>query len=225
MLAEIFSTYRKTVNYHEVPSEESSIHDGEKSTVNKDRGIDSLRCYLIAILISTLAVLATILASLLGKQISGVDSHGKTWVSCGNSTAEALANACHFDPMLISWVPEACHFKEPGDEYDVSDFNWYLDEQQTQPVSPDDIKSGNYTHVFTDGSHHDQHCIYTWRKLSIALMKRLPLLDSKTADFHHSTHCAKGLRGIVKESQQGISTYSKFYSSVPLLFSDCVPLF
>jgi hypothetical protein len=224
MMGAVFSINREKTHYHGVPSEESPFHDGEKLIVERD-DTRSLRRYLIAILISILALFVVIFAGLLGKRISEVDDHGETWVSCGNSSAEAIENGCHFDPMLISWVPEACYFKEPGDEYDVGDFDWYLDENKSHPVSVEDINSGHYTHVFTDGSHHDQHCIYTWRKMSIALMKRLPLLDSKTADFHHSTHCAQSVRGIVKESKQGISTYSKFYSSVPLLFADCVPLF
>ncbi|KAH8811046.1 hypothetical protein F5884DRAFT_781046 [Xylogone sp. PMI_703] len=127
--------------------------------------------------------------------------------------------------MLISWVPSACYIPEPGDEYDVAEFQWFYDENKTQPVPPDEIRNGEYTHVFTDGTHHDQHCIYTWRKLSIAIEKRLPLLDSKTADFHHSTHCAKSVRGVVQDALKSVDVYSKYYSSVPRLFAECVPLF
>jgi hypothetical protein len=223
---DIFSIHPKQVTYHAISSEDSSLHDGENLSVDKPPGIRPLCRYLIAILISTLgtlAVLAAVLVILFRNRISQIGNHGKPEVSCGNSSAEAIENGCLFDTGLVSWVPEACYFKEPG--FEVSDYKWYLDQQQTVPVSAEDIRCGNFTHVYTDGSLHDQHCIYAWRKLSIALNKRLPLLDSKTANFWHSTHCAKGISGVIKESAQGISTYSNFYSSVNVLYTVCVPLF
>jgi len=87
------------------------------------------------------------------------------------------------------------------------------------------VRAANYTHIFTDGSHHDQHCIYTWRKSAIAIERRLLLLDTKTADFHHSTHCAKTLRGVVRDSLHNADPYKGTYSSVPLAFAGCVPFF
>ena len=209
-------------------SEDASLHDVEKLSVDIPPGIRSL-CrslfrYLIAILISTLAVLAVVLLVILfGNQILQIGNHHKPRLSCGNSSAEAIANGCHFDTGLVSWVPEACYFKEPG--FEVSDYKWYLDQQQTVPVSPEDIRWGNFTHVYSNGSLHDQQCIYAWRKLSIALDKRLPLLDSKTASNWHLTQCANGISTIITESAQGVSTYSKYYSSMNVLYTECVPLF
>lgn len=215
--------FSKQVTYHKISSEDSSVHDAEKLNVNIYPGIQSLRRYIIAISISTLAVLAAVLALLFRNLISPIENHGKTWVSCGHSPAEAVKNGCHFDPGLFSWVPDACYSKEPG--FELSDFQLYLDTARTVPVSVDDIIDGNFTIVYADGSLHDQHCIYTWRKLSIALMQRLPLIDSKTANFWHSTHCAGEISAVIAESAQGISTYSKYYSAMALLYTDCVPLF
>jgi hypothetical protein len=209
--------------YHKISSEDSSVHDAEKLSINIYPGIQSLRRYLIAISISTLAVLAAALVVLFRNQTSPIENHGKTWVSCGHSPAEAVANGCHFDIGLFSWVPDACYFKEPG--FELSDFQLYLDPQLTVPVPTDDIIDGNFTIVYADGSLHDQHCIYTWRKLSITLMQRLPLIDSKTANFWHSNHCAGEISTVIAESAHGISTYSKFYSAMASLYTDCVPLF
>jgi hypothetical protein len=39
------------------------------------------------------------------------------WASCGNSSAEARENGCHYEPMQRSWIPDACYFSEPGEEY------------------------------------------------------------------------------------------------------------
>jgi hypothetical protein len=214
--------YPRQVTYHKTSSEDSSVHDAEKLSVDICPSIQLLHRYLIAILISTLAVLAAALAIIFSNQISQID-HSKKWVSCGHSPAEAVANGCHFDPGLFSWVPEACYSKEPG--FELSDYKLYLDPQQTVPVSVEDIRDSHFTHVYANGSLHDQHCIYTWQKLSIALMQRLPLIDSKTANFWHSTHCAEEISTVIAESAQGISTYNKFYSSTALLYTDCVPLF
>jgi hypothetical protein len=221
---DIFSIFSKQVTYQGISSEDSSsLHGGEKLNVDIPPSIRSLFRYLIAILISTLAVLAAVLVILFRNPILQIGNHGKPGISCGNSSAEAVANGCHWDIGLFSWVPEPCYFKEPG--FDVSNYKWYLDQQQTMPVPWEDVRYANFTHVYTDGSLHDQHCIYTWRKLSIALDKRLPFLDSKTANFWHSNHCAMGISAVINESVQGISTYNKTYSSMAMLYTVCVPLF
>jgi hypothetical protein len=44
-------------------------------------------------------------------------NEGEQWASCGNSSAEARENGCHYEPMQRSWIPDACYFSEPGEEY------------------------------------------------------------------------------------------------------------
>jgi hypothetical protein len=51
------------------------------------------------------------------------------------------------------------------------------------------------------------------------------MLDTKSADFHHSTHCAKGVRGIVRDAFNKVDMYKGTYSAVPLAFTGCIPLF
>ena len=43
--------------------------------------------------------------------------NGMQWVSCGNSSAEARRNGCHYEPMQRSWIPDACYFSEPSEDY------------------------------------------------------------------------------------------------------------
>jgi hypothetical protein len=190
-------------------------------------GWQRARRYFIAILISIVGLAAVIFIKDFSNKTGTASekSHNFDWTPCGNTSAEARFNNCHFDPMLISWVPEACYIAEPGEEYDISEFKWFADEKRTQPIDMNLVQSGDYDHVFTDGSHHDQHCIYTWRKLSIALERRLLMLDTKTADFHHSTHCAKMVRGVVHDALNMVDGYKGTYSSIPLAFQGCVPLF
>jgi hypothetical protein len=148
------------------------------------------------------------------------------WVSCGNSSAEARAAGCHYEPMQRSWIPDACYFKEPSEEYDpFSDRKWFFDANLTQQITGEDLNKlrvgddlNAYTHYF-----HNEHCVYCWRKLAIAVEKRLPMIDSKSADFHHSTHCATMVMQELYEI--GIDQFdTRFETHSPLMFQTCVPL-
>ncbi|KAK6614534.1 hypothetical protein H4I96_00855 [Botrytis cinerea] len=71
---------------------------------------------------------------------------------CGRTPADAVKNGCHFEPMLSSWVPEACYFTDEGD-YDVfEDLPWYSDPFLRQPLNTTEmmnVRAGNYGHVYT----------------------------------------------------------------------------
>lgn len=148
------------------------------------------------------------------------------WISCGNSSAEARAAGCHYEPMQRSWIPHACYFKEPSEEYDpFSDRKWFFDTNLTHQITGKDLnrlREGDdltaYTRFF-----HNEHCVYCWRKLAIAIEKRLPMIDSKTANFHHSTHCAAMLMQELYEV--GVGKFdTHFETHSPLMFQTCVPL-
>ena len=148
------------------------------------------------------------------------------WVSCGNSSAEARAASCHYEPMQLSWIPDACYFKEPSEEYDpFSDRKWFFDANLTHQITGEDLnrlREGDdlnaYTHFF-----HNEHCVYCWRKLVIAVEKRLPMIDSKTANFRHSTHCAITIMQELYEV--GADKFNtSFKTRSPLMFQTCVPL-
>ena len=148
------------------------------------------------------------------------------WVSCGNSSVEARAAGCHYEPMQRSWIPDACYFKEPSEEYDpFSDRKWFFDANLTLQITGENLnrlREGDdmnaYTHFF-----HNEHCVYCWRKLVIAVEKRLLMIDSKTADFRHSTHCATMVMQELYEV--GVGKFdTRFETYSPLMFQTCVPL-
>jgi hypothetical protein len=148
------------------------------------------------------------------------------WVPCGNSSLEARAAGCHYEPMQRSWIPHACYFEKPSEDYDpFSDRKWFFDANLTQQITGDDIRKlregddlDAYTHFF-----HNEHCVYCWRKLAIAVEKRLPMIDSKTADYHHSTHCAMLLMEELYDV--GMDKFNtRFETFSPLMFQTCVPL-
>lgn len=222
-LPEIIMTPK--IEYGRIPKDEIDESQAIPSG-NRTMGSRWARRTLIACLICVFSLAAVILArTFIARSTS--DSAGRyDWTPCGDSPDEARLNRCHFDPMLNSWVLEACYIAELGEEYDMSEFLYFVDKNKTQPVDVEEIRHGVYDHhVWTDGSHHDQHCIYTWRKLSLAIETRLPLIDTKTADFHHSTHCAQTVREVVSDALHTVDRYHGRSSFVPLAVQGCVRLF
>ena len=140
-------------------TEYRQIPDDEFPTGNGTSPLEAsqwARRYFIAILVSIVGLAGVIIARDLTTRLTHEHPHDFEWQACGNTSMEARVNNCHFDPMLISWVPEACYIADPSEEYDVSEFNWFADAKRTQPVDPSMIQTGDYSQVFTDGSHHDQ---------------------------------------------------------------------
>lgn len=51
--------------------------------------------------------------------------------------------------------------------------------------------------------YHDEHCLFQWRKLQYALEKKMKYIDTKTANYKHSKHCADALQE-GREPQTGL---------------------
>jgi hypothetical protein len=156
------------------------------------------------------------------------------WVPCGSTSAEARANGCHYEPMQRSWIPDTCYTSSPSEEYTpFDDREWFYDVNLTRRIGEDGLRKLRegeelpegednmaYAHMF-----HNEHCIYCWRKLSIAVEKRLPLIDSKTKSLAHTTHCAKGIAKQLYDVGRGdTEKYHKQVAYSPLMFQTCVEL-
>ncbi|KAM3065805.1 hypothetical protein ACMFMG_009971 [Clarireedia jacksonii] len=149
---------------------------------------------------------------------------------CGHTPEDAIKNGCHFESMLSSWVPDACYFDGAEQGYDVfSDLPWFADPFLKQPLTDLEmmhVRAGNYSHVYTTWSYHDEHCLYTWRKLAMAMERRLPYIDTKTANEEHSLHCAMRTRNYVREDgQEIIADLQTVGLKVTLTYFGCVSLF
>jgi hypothetical protein len=182
----------------------------------------------VAAIVGTLTVAAFLLYSLYSHNISQPPTtHSYVSPTCGNSSSEARARGCHYEPMLRSWIPDDCYTPEPGDEYTpFDDRAWFYDKNLTQPILGSDLdvlRNGDDITAFTR-FFHDEHCLYAWRKLHLAVAKRLPLIDSKTMSLHHSTHCSQRIARFIQE----VHTYvwnDSHTGTAPLMFQTCVPLF
>ena len=147
------------------------------------------------------------------------------WTSCGTTAAEARMNNCHYEFMQRSWIPDSCYFEEPSSEYDpFSDREWFADENMTIRSNLARLRSGDEEMAYTK-YFHNEHCLYAWKKLAIAVEQRRSFIDSKSYDLHHTTHCALGIaQRLVDSERRGWSPDDGSFTESPLMFQTCVPL-
>jgi hypothetical protein len=150
--------------------------------------------------------------------------------NCGRTATEARVKGCHYEPMQRSWIPDECYFSEPSEEYHpFDDREWYIDSLLKERLTDSELlklRNGDdfvaYTKIF-----HDEHCLYSWRKLALTIERRLPYIGSKSADLMHSTHCSKRIANLIYEV--GTNTYTEYndtasYTASHLSFQTCIPL-
>jgi hypothetical protein len=148
--------------------------------------------------------------------------------TCGTNSMEARERGCKYEPMFHGWIPQDCHTEEPADEYHVFDDRlWYFDKALTRQIQGKDLdalRNGDDLTAYTK-TFHDEHCLYAWRKLHLAVEKRLRLVDSKTMNLHHTTHCSQRIAKLIYNvATWGYNESLAHTSTAPLLFLTCVQL-
>ena len=109
---------------------------------------------------------------------------------CGNSSAEAMSMGCRMEPMLYGWVPPDCFVEELSAQYTpFEDREWYAEEARENKINPASLWGGELPIVWTV-PYHEQHCLFLWRKLALAVKQRRPMLDDLSLSLHHADHCA-----------------------------------
>jgi hypothetical protein len=142
----------------------------------------------------TLGVLAFILLLLLipavlRKSPAGMDSDSDKGSYCGNSTAEARALGCRFDPMSFNWLPPACYDEELITEFlAVDNWVWYKDNSSATPMPFSEVQSGEYPLMWVTRKFHLYHCTYQWRKFHRAILEGKPV-DDYVGKYDHTAHC------------------------------------
>jgi hypothetical protein len=68
------------------------------------------------------------------------------------------------------------------------------------------LRVGNYTAIFMSyNNDHDLHCLYTWRKVAIALERNVGWVDSRSLEFLHCTHCARNISQLLEAKSDLVS--------------------
>lgn len=129
--------------------------------------------------------------------------------------------------MMRAWIPDACYFPELIEEYDpFHDRAWFIDPALSIPANIQELIAGEGNHSVYTRHFHADHCLYSWRKLALAIAKKKPFIDSKSYSLSHSTHCSKGIAGVLKLAWEGIELSESVvpHSWVTLDFHSCVRL-
>lgn len=182
----------------------------------------AIRAKLRAFILAVIMIASALLAVLAYNQVR----REPQWIPCGSTAAEARAANCHYEQMQRSWIPDACYFEEPSSEYDpFGDRPWFSDRNRTIPANLDRLRSGDEELAFVR-YFHDEHCLYSWRKLHLAVQQGRRLIDTKTYDLHHTTHCAKSIAKLIVDSKvDGYKSPPNEYTESPLMFQECVKMF
>lgn len=81
---------------------------------------------------------------------------------CGNSSAEALANDCVFDELLLSWVPSQCPRRQETKFMDYMNWTWpmYADLEGEQPLDRHQLSRWDHKEYYTTQREHSGHCMF-----------------------------------------------------------------
>ena len=72
---------------------------------------------------------------------------------------------------------------------------------------------------------HDEHCLYSWRKLSLVVHRRLPFIDTKSWNQAHTTHCSKVIaKKLAGAEQSDWDPKTTGVTESPLMFQGCIPM-
>jgi hypothetical protein len=126
-------------------------------------------------------------------------SNSKVMVKpCGSTPEEARARGCHFDVISFCWLPDRCYDPELSAEFDKKyQLEWFVDPERTQPLSHEQVMTGDYTGLYVNWEYHLSHCTAMWKKLHRAIAGPFGkgAIDSYIGPYTHTQHCEHMLLG------------------------------
>lgn len=112
---------------------------------------------------------------------------------CGSSPEEALEAGCKFDLMSFSWTQPACIDEELTTEFlQLQEWAWWTDADGTDEVTQEEVALGRHEELFVSWDYQLEQCVYSWKKMQRATVKKAPL-DSYTLDAEHTAQCTEML--------------------------------
>lgn len=111
---------------------------------------------------------------------------------CGSTAAEARQRGCKFDIISFGWFPEQCYDAELSDAFDgITTWEWFQDPNKTQPLSHEQIMTGEFTGLYVNWEYHVRHCTAMWKKMHRAILgKGKAAIDSYIGELPHTEHCS-----------------------------------
>lgn len=131
------------------------------------------------------------------------DIYKLTPKDCGHDPKTARERGCHFDIMSMIWIPHECYDRELSEEFaEEKNWTWSLNENGTDLISQENIRTGEIAHGWVQFEYHIWHCLYTWRKVIKQVERGGGPIDGYVSNHEHTDHCVKTLilRSLPKET-------------------------
>lgn len=137
---------------------------------------------------------------------------------CRKTADEARAHGCVFDVISFCWLHPRCYDSELSERFNhTRQWEWFLDPNRTQPLTHQEIITGEYTDLFVNWEYHLLHCTAMWEKMHRALLQpdEKKAIDSYISSYDHTKHCAQMLLGDRDVQLDAINTI------IRIKFPDC----
>jgi len=110
---------------------------------------------------------------------------------CGSTAQEARERGCHFDVISFCWLPDQCYDPHLSSAFDnLKSWEWYLDPNKTQPLTHEQVMTGEFTGLYVNWEYHLRHCTAMWKKLHRAILgDGKKAIDSYIGPYDHTKHC------------------------------------
>ena len=153
----------------------------------RDQRHSSRRTALVITIINLFILTITFVVSFIYRQrIEPLNS--PDWLSCGNTSAQAIENGCMFDSMLSTWLHPDCFWDEHlSSASQAANTTFFLDAALTEPYGPNK-GSWPQEYLYAENDYHVLHCTYMWER-QMMIWTAGSKIDSLSWDLHHTTHC------------------------------------
>jgi hypothetical protein len=201
----------------------ATLDDDESLNIEVRRG-HSLLCrpYIFLLAVAATAILSGFITALIVRKASGLpmihaslyaehdfglstSTNQRYQYTCGNSSSEAMALGCTFDPLSVNWIPVECS-REGTDEWleftktrPNMKFPFFRNFEGSVDI-PNERALSLSADFHTTKSWHLGHCIYLLQRLHVGYLTGARV-DSDTANIIHTKHCLKMLMKVVMEDK------------------------
>ncbi|KAE8313936.1 hypothetical protein BDV41DRAFT_576358 [Aspergillus transmontanensis] len=192
-------------NYEPVPKADHVEDSGDSDTTlrvrPRHRSVQQhLKRNLATITITGLLLILPLLSVYSGSHHDGqrqcLPTAPRTRLSCGNSTEEAEALGCTYDPLSACWLHQECphdYVKEFTEFNNGKPFIYYYDKERTRQMKDYNEVGRNVNGFYwTSNREHLVHCLYLLRRAHDVHM-RGDRLDTMLVDIEHTDHCTNML--------------------------------
>ena len=113
---------------------------------------------------------------------------------CGNSTAEAKALGCRFNPLSMAWLRDECYDDDVTQAFlDAGPWQYFTDAAGEHEINIETVGLSADTGAenWLSKQWHMTHCAFMWQKMHRAMMSQERRLEPSLVNFGHTKHCGR----------------------------------